>query len=74
MSEIARAHAGCDHQKIECNLANAGPRTGRIDRAVSEANAGDLRQEYAEVSLLHLELTDWRSDLGGREDRRRHLV
>ena len=38
------------------------------------ANAGDLRQEYAEVLLPHLELTDWRRDLGGREDRRRHLI
>ena len=40
----------------------------------NNVDAGDLRQEYAEVSLLHLELTDRRGDLGGREDRRRHLV
>ena len=31
-------------------------------------------RSYAEVSLLRLELTDRRGDLGGREDRRRHLI
>ena len=50
------------------------PGAGRLDRAGSNVDAGDLCQEYAEVSLLHLELTDRRGDLGGREDRRRHLV
>jgi hypothetical protein len=35
---------------------------------------GDLRQEDAEVSLLRLELPDRRGELGGREDRRRHLI
>ncbi|MEA2789565.1 MAG: hypothetical protein QOG73_1971, partial [Acetobacteraceae bacterium] len=26
------------------------------------------------ISLLHLELTDWRGDVSGREERRRHLI
>src|SRR5262249_58313347 len=72
--EIAGAHAGRDHQIIERNLADAGAGGGRLNRARSNIDAGDLRQEYADVSLLRLELTDWRRDLGGREDRRRHLI
>ena len=55
-------------------MRTPAPGAGRLDRAGSNVDAGDLRQEYAEVSLLRLELTDRRSDLGGREDRRRHLV
>src|SRR5262249_2494601 len=72
--EVARAHAGRDHQIIERNLADAGARGGRLNRAGSKVDSGDLRQEHAGVLLLRLELTDWRSDLGGREDRRRHLI
>ena len=72
--EVARAHAGRDHQIIERDLADAHARRGRLDYAGSNVDAGDLRQEYTEVRLLHLELTDRRGNLGGREDRRRHLV
>ena len=45
-----------------------------MDRAGSKVDAGHLRQEYADVSLLHLKLTDWRSDLSRREDSRCHLI
>jgi hypothetical protein len=47
------------------NLADARSGGGRLDDVGSNVDTGDLRQEYAEVTLLHLELTDWRSDLGG---------
>ena len=50
------------------------PGRGRLNRAGSNVDARDLRQKYAEVSLLHLELTDRRGDVSGREDRRRHLI
>src|SRR5262249_62270264 len=72
--EITGAHAGRDHQIIEPNLANARARGGGLNRAGSNVDAGDLRQEYGDVSLLRLELTDWRSDLGGGGDRCRHLI
>src|SRR5262249_39157683 len=72
--EIAGAHAGRDHQIIERDLADAHARGVRLDRAGSNVNAGDLREEYADVSLLCLELTDRRRDLGRREDRRGHLI
>src|SRR5262249_22648225 len=70
--EVARAHAGRDHQIIERDLAD--PRGGRLNRAGGNINAGDLRQEYADVSLLRLELADRRGDLGGREDGGGHLI
>jgi hypothetical protein len=72
--EIARPHAGRDHQIIERDFANAHARGRRLDRTGSNLDSGDLRQEHAEVFLLHLELTDRRGDLGRREHRRRHLV
>src|SRR5262249_42534377 len=56
------------------DLADAHARGVRLDRAGSNVNAGDLREEYADVSLLCLELTDRRRDLGRREDRRGHLI
>jgi hypothetical protein len=56
-----------------CGRPRSG-RGGRLNRAGSNVDAGDLRQEYADVTLLRLELTGRRSDLGGREDRRRHLI
>src|SRR6516164_2345455 len=74
MPEVARAHAGSDHQIIKHDLADAYARGGRLDGAGSNVDASDIRQEYADVSLLRLELTDGRGDLGGREDRRRHLI
>jgi len=55
-------------------LRTPAPGGGRLNRAGSNVDAGDLRQEYADVWLLRLELTDRRSDLGGREDGRRHLI
>jgi hypothetical protein len=72
--KVARAHAGRDHQIIERDLADAYPRGGRLNRAGSNVDARNLRQEYAEVSLPHLELTDRCCDFGGREDRRRDLI
>src|SRR5580704_7321758 len=72
--EIAGTHTGRDHQIIERNLADARARGGRLNRAGSNVDAGDLRQEYADVSLLRLKLADRRSDLSGREDGRRHLI
>src|SRR5262249_57157217 len=72
--EVARAHAGRNHQIIERDLMDAGAWGGRFDRAGSNVHAGDLRQEYGDVSLLRLKLTNRRSDLGGREDRRGHLI
>src|SRR6185436_12058681 len=74
VSEVTWAHAGRDHQIVERNLADAHARGRRLDDAGSNIDAGDLCQEYAEVSLLRLELTDGRGDVGGRENRRRHLV
>jgi hypothetical protein len=49
--EVAWEHAGRDHQIIESNLADAQARGGRLNRAGSNVDAGDLRQEYAEVLL-----------------------
>ena len=62
-SRLPRILRSLRRERPPCRKAEPGryrPAPERIDRAVSEANAGDLRQEYAEVSLLHLELTDWR--------------
>src|SRR5262249_6633827 len=72
--EVARAHAGRDHQIIERDLADPRARGGRLNRAGGNINAGDLRQEDADVSLLRLELADRRGDLGGREDGGCHLI
>ena len=72
--EVAGAHAGRDHQIIERDLADARAWRRRLNRAGSNIDAGDLRQEYDDISLLRLELTDRCSDLSGREDRRRHLI
>src|SRR5208282_5359427 len=47
--EVARAHAGRDHQIIERDLADAHARGGRLDRAISKVDARDLRQEHVEV-------------------------
>jgi hypothetical protein len=63
-----------DHQIIERNLADAGAWGGGLNRAGSNIDAGDLRQKDCDVSLLRLELTDWRSDFGGREDGGCHLI
>jgi hypothetical protein len=72
--EIAGAHTGRNHQIIERNLANARARGGRLNRAGSNVDGGDLRQEYADVSLLRLELANRRRYFGGREDRGCHLI
>jgi hypothetical protein len=72
--EVARAHAGRDYQIVVVDRADAYARGRRLDRAGCNVDAGDLRQEHAEVSLLHLELPDGRGDFRRREDRRRHLV
>jgi hypothetical protein len=64
------------HRVPSSNAANSSPSMRTLASALlylRRTRCG-LCQEYAEVSLPHLELTDWRSDLGGREDRRRHLV
>jgi hypothetical protein len=74
MPEVARAHASRYHQIIERDLADACARGGRLNRTGSNVDARNLSQEYAEVSLLHLELTDRHGDFGGSEDRRRHLI
>src|SRR5262249_50789942 len=72
--EVARAHAGRNHQIIERDLMDAGARGGRLNRARFNVDARDLRQEYRDVSLLRLKLTNRRSDLGRREDCRGHLI
>ena len=43
--EVARPHAGRDHQIIERDLADADARGGRLNRAGSNVDARDLRQE-----------------------------
>src|SRR5262249_12260907 len=72
--EVVGAHAGRDHQIIESNLAYTRAGEGRLNRAGSNVNAVDLSQDYADIPLFGLKLTDGRSDLGGREDCRRHLI
>src|SRR5262249_56991147 len=72
--EIAGAHTGRDHQIMERDLADAHARGVRLNRAGTNVNTGDFRKEYADVSLLRLKLTNRRSDLGGREDRRGDLI
>jgi hypothetical protein len=74
VSEVARVHAGCNHQIIERDLAHAHAWGGRLDCAGSNVDTGDLRQDYAEVLLLHLDPTDGCGDVSRREDRRRHLI
>src|SRR5262249_25184720 len=74
VTEVAGTHTGRDHQIIERNPADARTGEGRLNRAGSNVDGGDLCQEYADVQLLGLELTDWRSDLGGGEDHRRPLI
>src|SRR5262249_35352960 len=74
VTEIVGAHTGRDHQIIERDLADTHARGGRFDRAGSNVDGGHLSQEYGDVLLLRLHLTDWRSDLGRREDRRSHLI
>src|SRR6516164_2757059 len=72
--EVARAHAGRDQQIVVGDLADAHARGRCLDGAGNNIDAGDLRQEHAEVSLLDLELSDRRRDIGGREHCRRHLI
>src|SRR5262249_36053505 len=72
--EIVGAHPSRDHQIIERDLADTHARGGRLNCAGSNVGGGHLSQEYGDVLLLRLHLTDWPSDQGGGEARRSHLI
>ena len=53
---------------------SSGRRIGHADGAGIQIDGRDLGQHYREIRLLLLDLTNGRRDLGGRENRGRHLV
>src|ERR1700734_2537942 len=52
----------------------SGRRVGHVNRARTQIDGRDLRQHHCEILLLLLNLANRGGDLGGRENRGRHLV
>jgi hypothetical protein len=53
---------------------SSGRRVGHVDRARAQIDGRDFCKHHREIRLLLLDLTNRRRDLGGCQNRGRHLV
>ena len=74
MAEIARLHAGGDHQTVKAYLLDPDARTINVNGSGSQIDADNLAQYHGNILLLRLKLPNWRRHLGRRKDRGRHLI
>src|SRR6202035_2734928 len=68
MAEIARTHSGGDHQEVVLECSTANPRANSLNGASSHVDALNLGQQYAEILLFGLKLTDRCRYLGRRQN------
>ena len=74
MTEIARLHAGGDHQIVKAYFLDPDARTIGVNGSGSQIDADNFAQDHRNILLLRFKLPNRRRNLGRRKDRRRHLI